>query len=56
MFKDVFKRGEGVAGVQTPEIFRFHMKSEGKEVAYTLREKEKRMWGGGGAGGTTRWM
>ena len=39
--KGVFKGG--VQGVQTPpEIFRFFLKSEGKEI------EEKGMWGGGG--------
>ena len=45
-FKGVFKGG--VQGVQTPpppEIFRFFLKSEGKEIE---RKRKKGMLGGGG--------
>ena len=43
--KGVFKGG-GVQGVQTlPEIFRFFLKSEGKEIE---RKRKKRDVGGGG--------
>ena len=42
-----YLRGGGVQGVQTPppEIFRFFLKSEGKEIE---RKGKKGMWGGGG--------
>ena len=44
--KGVFKGG--VQGVQTPpEIFRFFLKSEGKEIE---RKRKKRDVGGGGGG------
>ena len=48
--KGVFKGG--VQGVQTPppEIFRFFLKSEGKEIE-RKRKKMKRDRGGGGGGG-----
>ena len=43
MYKGVFKGG--VQGVQTPpEIFRFFLKSEGKEIE---RKRKKGMLGGG---------
>ena len=50
--KGVFKgRGGGVQGVQTPpEIFRFFLKSEGKEIE---RKRKKGMLRGGGGGGVT---
>ena len=41
-----YLRGGGVQGVQTsPEIFRFFLKSEGKEIE---RKEKKGCWGGGG--------
>ena len=46
MFKPrAYLRGGGVQGVQTiPEIFRFFLKSEGKEVE---RKRNEKGWGGG---------
>ena len=46
MSKGVFKGG--IQGVQTPpppKIFRFFLKSEGKEIK---RKRKKGCWGGGG--------
>ena len=45
MNKGVFKGGGGSGGSNPPEIFRFFLKSEGKEIE---RKRKKGCWGGGG--------
>ena len=44
--KGVFKGGGSGGSNPSPEIFRFFLKSEGKEVE-RKREKNEKRWGGG---------
>ena len=44
--KGVFKGGGASGGSNPPEIFRFFLKSEGKEIE--RKRKKRDVWGGGG--------